>query len=94
MAGHKLTKDQTNYLNALATLATDYEDHNVEPLPKLAPHEFLAAHLENIGMTASKWGELIGIDRSTASRLLRGERGLNPTHIRNKPRHSASPRDC
>ncbi len=34
-------------------------------------------------MNASKWGELIGIDRSTASRLLRGERGLNATHIRN-----------
>ncbi len=83
MAGHKLTKDQPDYLNTLATLAADYEDHDVEPLPKLPPHEFLAAHLENIGMAASNWGELIGIDRSTASRLLRGERSLNATHIRN-----------
>ena len=83
MAGHKLTKDQTDYVDTLATLAADFEDSNVEALPKLAPHEFLAAHLENIGMSASAWGELIGIDRSTASRLLRGERGLNTTHIRN-----------
>ncbi len=83
MAGHKLTKDQTDYLDTLATLAADFEDQNVEPLPKLKPGEFLAAHLANIGMSASAWGELIGIDRSTASRLLRGERGLNAKHIRN-----------
>jgi len=83
MAGHRLTKDQADYLDTLATLAADFEDQNVPPLPKTAPHEFLAAHLENIGMSASAWGELIGIDRSTASRLLRGERGLNASHIRN-----------
>jgi len=83
MAGHKLTKDQSDYLDTLATLAADFEDQNVETLPKLAPHQFLAAHLENIGMSASAWGELIGIDRSTASRLIRGERGMNATHIRN-----------
>ncbi len=47
---------------------------------------FLTAHLENIGMSASKWGELIGIDRSSASRLLRGVRSLNATHIRNTAR--------
>jgi len=83
MAGHRLTKDQADYLATLATLAEDFEDQNVPALPKLAPHEFLAAHLENIGMSASAWGELIGIDRSTASRLIRGERGLNASHIRN-----------
>lgn len=83
MAGHKLTKDQADYMDTLATLAEDFEDQNVEPLPKLPPHEFLAAHLENIGMSASAWGSLVGIDRSTASRLLRGERGLTATHIRN-----------
>jgi antitoxin component HigA of HigAB toxin-antitoxin module len=83
MAGHKLTNDQADYLDTLATLAADFEDQNVEPLPKLPPHQFLAAHLENIGMSASAWGELIGIDRSTASRLLRGERGFNASHIRN-----------
>ena len=83
MAGHKLTKDQADYLNTFATLAEDFEDQNIEALPKLAPHQFLAAHLKNIGMSASAWGELIGIDRSTASRLIRGERGLSATHIRN-----------
>ena len=83
MAGHKLTRDQADYLNTLATLVADFEDQNVASLSKLAPHEFLSAHLKNIGMSASKWGELIGIDRSTASRLIRGERILNANHIRN-----------
>lgn len=83
MAGHRLTKDQSDYLNILATLAADFEDQNIAMLPKLAPHEFLSAHLENIGMSASAWGALIGIDRSTASRLIRGERNLTATHIRN-----------
>ncbi len=83
MAGHKLNKDQSDYLDTLAALAADYEDQHVVSLPTLKPHEFLAAHLENIGMSVSKWGELIGIDRSTASRLIRGERGLSANHIRN-----------
>ena len=33
-------------------------------------------------MTAAGWEKLIGIDRSTASRLLRGERKFNTVHIR------------
>lgn len=33
-------------------------------------------------MKATHWGKLIGIDRSTASRLLRGERKFNTAHIR------------
>ncbi len=33
-------------------------------------------------MSSTDWGELIGIDRSTASRLLRGERKFSTTHVR------------
>lgn len=82
MAGHPLTADQADYLETLAELAEAYETANHEQLPVLPPHEFLAAHLENIGMTATEWGKLIGIDRSTASRLLRGERKFNTGHVR------------
>ena len=82
MAGHPLNADQADYLATLAELAEAYESTNYETLPALPPHEFLAAHLENIGMTATEWGRLIGIDRSTASRLLRGERKFNTSHVR------------
>lgn len=82
MAGHTLTADQADYLETLSELSHAYESANHAALPELSPHEFLAAHLENIGMTATEWGKLIGIDRSTASRLLRGERKFNTTHVR------------
>jgi len=82
MAGHALTADQADYLQTLSELAEAYESIHHETPPALPPHEFLAAHLENIGMTATEWGKLIGIDRSTASRLLRGERKLNTAHVR------------
>lgn len=82
MAGHTLNQDQSDYLETLSELAEAYESANHEALPSLPPHDFLAAHLENIGMTATEWGKLIGIDRSTASRLLRGERKFNTTHVR------------
>jgi antitoxin component HigA of HigAB toxin-antitoxin module len=71
-----------DYLETLAQLAEAYESANYEAPASLPPHKFLAAHLENIGMTATHWGKLIGIDRSTTSRLLRGERKLNTAHIR------------
>jgi antitoxin component HigA of HigAB toxin-antitoxin module len=82
IAGHPLNADQADYLETLAELAEAYESANHEALPTLPSHEFLAAHLENIGMTATEWGKLIGIDRSTASRLLRGERKFNTSHVR------------
>jgi len=82
MAGHPLTADQADYIETLAALVEAYESANYEAPPSLPPHEFLAAHLENIGMSATEWGSLIGIDRSTASRLLRGERKLNTAHVR------------
>ncbi|MEX1047966.1 MAG: helix-turn-helix domain-containing protein [Akkermansiaceae bacterium] len=82
MAGHTLNRDQADYLETLSELAEAYESANHDPLPALPPHEFLSAHLENIGMSAAEWGKLIGIDRSTASRLLRGERKFNTTHVR------------
>jgi antitoxin component HigA of HigAB toxin-antitoxin module len=82
MAGHPLSADQADYLETLSELAGAYEAANYAAPPPLPPHEFLTAHLENIGMTATEWGRLIGIDRSTASRLLRGERKFSTTHVR------------
>ena len=82
MAGHPLNADQADYLETLAELAEAYESANHPVSASLPPHEFLAAHLENIGMTATEWGKLIGIDRSTASRLLHGERKFNTGHVR------------
>jgi antitoxin component HigA of HigAB toxin-antitoxin module len=82
MAGHPLNADQADYLETLSELAGAYESANYAAPSPLPPNVFLTAHLENIGMTATEWGKLIGIDRSTASRLLRGERKFNTNHVR------------
>jgi HTH-type transcriptional regulator / antitoxin HigA len=82
MAGHELSADQADYLETLSELAAAYEAAHYDELPCLPPHAFLAAHLENIGLTITEWGKRIGIDRSTASRLIRGERKLNTGHIK------------
>lgn len=86
MAGHSLNRDQEDYLTTLAELTAAYEAGHGRQPPRLVSYKFLAAHLENIGMSAAAWGKLIGIDRSTASRLLRGERKLNTEHIRRTAR--------
>jgi len=54
MAGHPLNTDQADYLKTLAELVEAYESARCEDLPESPPHEFLAAHLENIGMTATE----------------------------------------
>jgi antitoxin component HigA of HigAB toxin-antitoxin module len=74
--------ERFHLLETLSELAEAFESAKHRTLPSLPPHEFLAAHLEYIGMTATEWGRLIGIDRSTASRLLRGERKFNTAHVR------------
>ena len=54
MAGLPLNADQADYLETLAEPAEAYESTHHEALPGLPPHKFLAAHLENIGMTATE----------------------------------------
>jgi len=81
MAGHELNEDQEDYLTTLADLSHTYEAATLPPLKKQEPHVFIKTHLIDIGMTATEWGRLIGIDKTLASRLLRGERKLSLEHL-------------
>lgn len=85
MADHTLNPDQAEYLETLAELSAAYESTTDDSPPPPPPHESLAVHLQNVGMTATQWDKCIGIDRSTASRLLSGERKFNTTHISKTP---------
>ncbi|MBK1835376.1 helix-turn-helix domain-containing protein [Roseibacillus ishigakijimensis] len=78
----KLTPDQADYLLILSDLIERYDQENLPPLKPQKPHEFIASHLDNIGMSVAEWGRLIGVDRSTASRLARGERPLTLKHVK------------
>ncbi|MBK1854109.1 hypothetical protein JO972_04030 [Verrucomicrobiaceae bacterium 5K15] len=45
IAGHKLTKDQEDYLTTLAELTSIYEENNVPHFPQLEPHETIADNI-------------------------------------------------
>ena len=82
LAGHKLNHDQDDYLAIMAKLVEDYENENVpEPKP-INGIEALKFLLEENGLTAADLGDLIGVNRSVAYRILKGARNLTADHIK------------
>jgi HTH-type transcriptional regulator/antitoxin HigA len=82
LVGHKLNKDQADYVEALTTLVGAYEDaHHAVELKNCGPIETLRYLLEQNEMTVSDLGELLG-NRSLGSKVLRGERELSKAHLR------------
>lgn len=82
LAGHKLNPDQDDYLALMAKLIADYESENVpEPKP-IKGIEALKFLLEENGLTAADLGDLIGVNRSVAYRILKGARNLTTDHIK------------
>lgn len=82
MAGHRLSKDQADYLEALSNLVGAYEDlHDRKDLSGVTPLKALQYLVQENGMTASALGELLG-NRSLGSKVLRGERELSKAHVR------------
>jgi antitoxin component HigA of HigAB toxin-antitoxin module len=82
LAGHKLNHDQDDYLAIMAKLVEDYENENV-PAPK--PVEGIKALkflLEENNLTADDLGDIIGVNRSIAYRILKGARNLTADHIK------------
>jgi HTH-type transcriptional regulator/antitoxin HigA len=82
LAGHKLNHDQDDYLAIMAKLVEDYENENVpEPKP-VAGIEALKFLLAENDLTADDLGEIIGVNRSIAYRILKGARNLTADHIK------------
>jgi HTH-type transcriptional regulator/antitoxin HigA len=82
LAGHKLNHDQDDYLAIMAKLVEDYETENVpEPKP-VDGIEALKFLLDENGLTAADLGDLIGVNRSVAYRILKGGRNLTAEHIK------------
>lgn len=82
MAGHKLNHDQDDYLAIMAKLVEDYETENVpapKPVDGIEPLKFL---LDENDLTAADLGDLIGVNRSVAYRILKGGRNLTAEHIK------------
>ena len=82
LVGHKLNKDQLDYVEVLTTLVGAYEDeHHAIDTSDISGLDALKYLLEQNDMTASDLGLLLG-NRSLGSKILRGERELSKTHLR------------
>lgn len=77
-----LDKGERIYLDALTQFVADYEDKHYQiEVRDLTPLDALKYLMEQNGMAPADLGRLLG-NRSLASQILRGKRGLSRTHIR------------
>jgi antitoxin component HigA of HigAB toxin-antitoxin module len=82
LAGHKLNRDQDDYLALMAKLVEDYESENVSEPKPVSGVETLQFLLEEHGLSAADFGEIIGVNRSVAYRILKGTRKLTAAHVK------------
>jgi HTH-type transcriptional regulator/antitoxin HigA len=82
LAGHKLNPDQDDYLAIMAKLVEEYESEHVpEPKP-VKGVEALKFLLEENNFNADDLGDILGVNRSIAYRILKGTRNLTADHIK------------
>ena len=82
LAGHKLNRDQEDYLLLLSGLVERYETDTLPKLPKISGIKMLGYILQENQLNGEDLARIIGVDRSVAYRILKGERGLTTTHIK------------
>jgi HTH-type transcriptional regulator/antitoxin HigA len=79
---HRLDDGETAYLEALTEFVGDYEQKHFQiEASRLKPLEALKYLMKENGMKSIDLGKLLG-NRSLASQILNGNRGLSKTHIR------------
>lgn len=81
MAGHDLTKDRDDYLDAVTTFIEAWESAHEPTLPNASPLEVLKNLLYENQLSGADLGKLLGVSTSMASRILSGERQLTPKHM-------------
>lgn len=82
LAGHKLNADQEDYLELLGQLVEAYEAEHLGPAPKLTGPEAIKFLLQENQLSGDDLAALLGVDRSTAYKLLKGTRQLTLDHVR------------
>ncbi len=87
LAGNKLNADQEDYLELLSQLVEAYETEQLGPPPKLTGPESLKFLLKEHQLTGDDLAALLGVDRSTAYKLLKGTRQLTLQHVRRLAEH-------
>ncbi len=82
LSGARLNRAQEDYLEILATLVEAYERDTLKPIATLPANEILVHILEESGLKKEDLAKLLGVDRSTAFKILKGTRNLTAEHIR------------
>ena len=75
-----LNQDQRDYLESLAMLIEAYENNHF-PIDAQDPVEMLKFLLDSNGLNASDLGRILS-QRQLGSKILKGERQLSKTHIK------------
>ena len=86
LAGYELSKDQTDYLEALTLFAHEYEQQFASE-PERNPVELLKHLLEENNLTTKDLAQLLEVDQSLASRLLSGTRKITLEHAKQLGSH-------
>jgi HTH-type transcriptional regulator / antitoxin HigA len=81
LAGHKPNPDQEDFLQVPSGLVERYEADTLPKRAKLSGVDMLRCVLEEDGLRGDDLAKIIGVDRSVAYRLLKGERGLTTGRI-------------
>ena len=87
VAGPQLNADQDDYLVLLSTLIERYDADHVEKLPASTGLDLLKYLLEEHQLSGDALAKILGVDRSIAYRILKGERSLTASHIKTLGAH-------
>jgi HTH-type transcriptional regulator/antitoxin HigA len=82
LAGHELNRDQEDYLVLLSGLVERYEAEMLPKRPPVSGLDMLRYVLGENRLGGDDLAKIIGVDRSVAYRILKGERGLTTEHIK------------
>jgi len=82
LAGHELNDDQEDYLDLLSQLLETYEDKNFKSPRKTSGIVALRFLLRENGLGGDGLADILGIDRSVAFKILKGNRNLTIEHMK------------
>lgn len=82
LAGHKLNRNQEDYLLLLSALVERYEADTLPRRKPVSGLSMLKYVLEENDLNGDDLAGILGVDRSVAFRILKGERGLTTAHLR------------
>lgn len=86
---HSLTKDQCDYLEMLCDVLDAWDKTQTSSIRKITAAKFLALLLDQSGRSAAAVARAIGVDRSTITRLLSGERAFTVPQAQALAKHFA-----